>query len=115
MKVVFTASLLAVISLGFSVVGCDTAPWEAFVYPDANDLTSFVGLGHFKSRKDCTSTASLQARRVTQQAEELAASRGADDFPRATWECGYKCHDFASESPAGVPPLRVCKETVDTP
>lgn len=115
MKVVFAASLLATISLGFSVVGCNTTPWEGFVYPDENDLSSFVGLGHFKSRQECTSTASLQARRVTQQAEELAASRGADDYPQATWECGYKCRDFDSEPPAGVPPLRVCKETVDTP
>jgi len=115
MKLFPTTSLLAVSLLGLSMAGCDSAPWEGFVYPDESDLTLSIGLGHFKSREACTTEASMQARRVTQRSEELAASRGLDDFPLATWECGYKCRDFDSEPPAGVPPIRVCKETTDTP
>ena len=51
--------LLAVIFLGFFLSGVSHAifhkeEWDGWVYPDANDLTSYISVGtSFASLKDC--------------------------------------------------------------
>lgn len=77
------------------LTGCDRRPdqWDAFIYPDAHDLSAFEQIKGFKTFELCQAAAIDRLRRVQKD--------GGGDF-----ECGYKC------APApGMDDLNICKET----
>ncbi|WP_265570857.1 hypothetical protein [Sphingomicrobium nitratireducens] len=84
-----------VAAIAISLFGCDAlAPdrWDAFVYPDANDLTQWQTLIGFKDFEQCQSAA-------------IDAVRALRDPDAGTYECGRNCkYDPAYR-------LNVCKET----
>ena len=83
------ALLLALLS------ACDSRPdqWNAFVYPDANDLTVFEEIAGFKTFELC-------------QAAAISRMRAVQKPTGGDYECGYKC--APDPKLAG---LNVCKET----
>jgi len=74
--------------------GCDNRPnqWDAFVYPNANDLTIHERIAGFKSFELCQEAAIDRLRRES-------------DPDAGDYECGYKCERRSEFS--GY----VCKET----
>ncbi len=76
------------------VSGCDSRPkqWDAFIYPDANNLTVHQRIAGFKSFELCQEAAVGQLR---QQADPDAGD----------YECGYRCAPHAQFS------NYVCEET----
>ena len=76
------------------LASCDSRPnqWDAFVYPDASDLTVSEEIAGFKTFELCQSAAIDRMRRVQKPT-------GGD------YECGYRC---APDPKLGV---NVCKET----
>ena len=84
------------ISLSLLVLaGCDNRPkqWDAFVYPDRNNLAVQEKIAGFKSFKLCQQAAINRLR-------TLPDPDGGD------YECGYMC----GPSP-DFPGLNLCKET----
>ncbi len=75
MKNLFTIALVAV-----ALSGCDQRPdqWDAFIYPNANDLTINETIRGFKTFELCQQAAIDQLR-------SLPNPDGGD------YECGYKC------------------------
>jgi hypothetical protein len=60
-------------------VSCDTGPqWQAWVYPNREELTRSVPLGSFKTFNQC-------------QAAALEALRSLKAEERGDYECGFKC------------------------
>lgn len=77
------------------LVGCDNRPdhWDAFVYPDAADLSGYERISGFTSFELCQRAAIDRMRSIQRES-------GGD------YECGYKC-----ESNPNLGGLNVCKET----
>jgi hypothetical protein len=75
--------------------GCDNRPdqWDAFVYPDRNDLTVSEKIAGFKTFELCQSAA-------------LQRLRSNPEPDSGDYECGYKC-----EPRADLDGISVCKET----
>lgn len=88
-----TRSLAVLLTL--VLVGCDSRPnqWDAFVYPDVNDLTVSEKIAGFKTFELCQSAALDRLRAIHRE--------GAGDY-----ECGFKC----APKP-GLGGIEVCKET----
>jgi len=78
-----------------SLAACDQRPetWQAYVYPDGNDLTQVVEMGSFKTFEQCQEAA-INGLRTLGLAEV------------GDYECGYRCGP--SERYGGI---NVCKET----
>ena len=77
------------------LAGCDSRPnqWDAFVYPNASDLTVSEKIAGFKTFELCQAAALDRLRSVQTEA-------GGD------YECGYRC----APDPA-MGGINVCKET----
>jgi len=88
-------NLLAALCGIMTVAGCDQRPdqWDAFVYPNRNDLTVHEEIAGFKTFELCQSAAINRLR-------TLPDPDGGD------YECGYKC-----EPRADLDGINVCKET----
>lgn len=84
-----------VIGILLGIAACDQRPstWQAYIYPDASDLTRVVEMGSFKTFEECQ-TAAIGGLRALGLA-------GVGDY-----ECGYRCGP--SEKYGGI---NVCKET----
>ena len=82
-------SLIAII-----LTGCGK-DWEGFVYPNKNDLTSHVGIGHYKTLEECRAAA-------------IAALQQISSVERGDYECGLNCKE--SKDLYGI---KVCEETLD--
>jgi hypothetical protein len=82
-------------SLLILLTACDDRPdqWDAFIYPDANDLRVNDTIRGFKTFELCQQAA----------IEQLRITRKADV---GDYECGYQCGP--SENFDGV---NICKET----
>ena len=67
------------------VTGCDNRPdqWDAFVYPNANDLTVNETIRGFKTFELCQQAA----------INRLRQSKKSDV---GDYECGYKCEPYGS-------------------
>lgn len=89
-KVIWELALLAL-----ATTACDRRPdqWDAFVYPDRNDLTKHEEIAGFKTFELCQEAALDRLR-------TMAAPDGGD------YECGYKC-----EARADLNGINVCEET----
>lgn len=79
----------------FALTACDSRPdqWDAFVYPDADDLTVSVTMAGFKTFELCQQAA----------IDRLRDMHRADE---GDYECGYKCRPDPS-----LGGINVCKET----
>ena len=77
------------------LASCDTRPnqWDAFVYPDANDLSGFEEIAGFKTFELCQAAAIDRMRKVQKPT-------GGD------YECGFKCVPDPK-----LDGLNVCQET----
>lgn len=91
---VYRRSLCLVIGLSVVLAGCFTDRWEAFVYPDRNNLQKFENFGDFDSIESCRASA------IDRLSKLNAASKGG-------YECGSNC-EFRS----GYGGLKVCDETL---
>ncbi len=71
---------IRIISAALLLSGCDQRPdqWDAFIYPNANDLTVNETIRGFKTFELCQQAAIDQLR-------SLPNPDGGD------YECGYKC------------------------
>ncbi len=77
------------------VSGCEQPTWDAFVYPDANDLFQYDNIGEFKSLEECRAAAKKELKRI--HAEE----------PRGLFQCGEDCI-----SKSGLHTVTACKKIV---
>ncbi|OWR00878.1 hypothetical protein CDQ91_00040 [Sphingopyxis witflariensis] len=79
---------------GFSLASCDQRPnqWDAFIYPNGNDLTTSKTIKGFKTFELCQSAA-------------ISELRSLPDPDRGDYECGYKCEFDPNID------IHVCKET----
>lgn len=77
------------------LAGCDSRPdqWDAFIYPDAADLSDFERIAGFKSFELCQ-------RAAIDRMRSIQVESGGD------YECGHKC-----EADPAIGGLNVCKET----
>lgn len=85
---------MALVALALLLTGCDDRPdqWDAFVYPDADDLTAFKTIRGFKTFELCQSAA-------------INELRSLPDPDRGDYECGHKCEFDPNIQ------INVCKET----
>lgn len=76
------------------LASCDGRPdqWDAFVYPDVNDMETFKTIEGFESFEACQSAA-------------IGELRSLPDPDSGDYECGHKC---AIDPDLGI---NVCKET----
>lgn len=77
------------------LAGCDDRPkqWDAFVYPDRNDMSQSETIAGFKTFELC-------------QQGAINRMRSFPEPDNADYECGYMCgprEDFGG--------INVCKET----
>lgn len=86
---------LSIAALAALVASCDDRPrtWQAYVYPDRNDLTQVLEMGSFKTFEQCQQAAINSLR-------TLGLADAGD------YECGYRCGP--DERYGGI---NVCKET----
>jgi hypothetical protein len=63
------------------------------VYPNKNDLTNHIGIGHYSSLEECRASA-------------LSAIAKISPPDRGDYECGWNCKDNA-----GLSGIKVCEET----
>lgn len=82
------------VALIILIFGCDRRPdqWDAFVYPNANNLTGRERIAGFKTFELC-------------QAAAISRLRQEVDPDAGDYECGYKCEPHPQYG--GY----VCKET----
>ncbi len=82
------------ICLACLLVGCDDRPdqWDAFIYPNASDLTINETIRGFKSFELC-------------QAAAINRLRSSNRADKGDYECGYKCEPYG---PYGG---NLCEET----
>lgn len=87
--------LIAALGLSCLLSGCESRPdqWDAFIYPDANDLTKHEEIAGFKTFELCQSAA-------------IGRLRSLPDPDGGDYECGYKC-----EARPGLGGIKVCEET----
>jgi hypothetical protein len=80
-----------------ALAGCDKRPrqWDAVVYPDADNLQSYIRVDGFKSFELCQQAA-------------INILRSQPDPDAGDYECGYMC----GEDP-DYPGMNTCKETRD--
>lgn len=84
-----------ILSSALLLAACDDRPdqWDAFIYPNANDLTVNETIRGFKTFELCQEAAVNQLRSMP-------------DSDAGDYECGYRC------KPVGeFGDLNVCKET----
>ncbi|WP_313808556.1 hypothetical protein [Sphingobium sp.] len=81
--------------LALSTAACDSRPdqWDAFVYPDRDDLSKHEEIAGFKTFELCQQAA-------------IGRLRTLPDPDTGDYECGYKC-----EPRADLDGVNVCKET----
>ncbi len=81
--------------LALFAAACDNRPdqWDAFIYPDRNDLTKHKEIKGFKTFDLC-------------QQASIDQLRALPDPDGGDYECGYKC-----EPRADLNGINVCKET----
>ncbi len=78
-----------------STAACDNRPdqWDAFVYPDRDDLTKHEEIAGFKTFELCQQAA-------------IGRLRSLSDPDAGDYECGYRC-----EPRADLDGINVCEET----
>lgn len=86
--------LLAVMALASCEDESGPRQWDAFVYPDARDLTEHIEVRGFKTFELCRDAATSLLRQL--------------DMPEGTYECGYRC--TAKPEWGG---MKICEETRD--
>ena len=87
--------ILLVVSIVFLLTGCEQPTWDAFVYPDRNDLFNYNSIGEFKSLEECREASKKELERI--HAQE----------PRGLFQCGKSCI-----SASGLHTVTACKEIV---
>jgi len=86
----------AALPLLLLIAGCDNRPrqWDAVIYPDENDLTTYEEVKGFRSFEYCRDASLYILKQKNPQGG-------------GTFECGYMCrYDTDME-------INVCKETRD--
>ena len=77
-----------------SLLSACTDDWEGFVYPNKNDLTIHLSIGHHETLEEC-------------RAAVIAALQQMKSVTRGDYECGLNCK--ANKDLGGI---KVCDETV---
>lgn len=85
--------LKALLVIALFVSGCSDR-WEGFVYPNKNNLSTFVNIGSFETLESC-------------RAKSIARLDALSKRLTGDYECGKNC-----DSGAKLGGLKICEETV---